>query len=168
MSGSASAHVRYAATKERLYVAVCGDATHRISLTVEYLVCEFLATEPAQPEMVLDLEGCAWIDSTFAGWMIKLRKRLAAVRGQVLVSRCPKAARDSLEVMGLARLFDFRDVPAPAKTSQIDCSDEHLDADTIAFMLEAHQGLADLNPDNKRRFTPITESLRRELRKRKR
>ena len=155
--------VACAADGLRLYLAFDGGATHRTSLTAERLVSRFLAGNPDQPTVILDLDGCAWLDSTFAGWMVGLRQRLSEVGGCLVVSGCPGACRSSLEVMGLTPLFEFRALPRPPQLDRVPCPEEEADVATIEFMLEAHQKLAEVSPANREVFARIAEELRRRL-----
>jgi anti-anti-sigma regulatory factor len=163
MSGSNLPEVGCAADGLRLYLAFDGGATHRTSLTAERLVSRFLAGGPDRPTLILDLDGCMWVDSTFAGWMIGLRQRLSEVGGCLILSGCSGACRSSLEVMGLTSLFEFRALPRPPQMERVPCPEEGADEPTIEFMLEAHQKLAEVSPENREVFARIAEELRREL-----
>ena len=167
MSSTRTPQIRFAAQDAQFYIAFEGSATHHSSVAAEHLAAEFLAQEPQDPQAVLDLQRCDFVDSTFAGWMLRLRQRLKQTGGRVIISRCPDACRANLDLMGLTSLFDFESVPMPAKTKEIACPnpDQH-DAEWIAVMLHAHEDLADVNSDNKEAFTPVIDTLRDELRKR--
>jgi len=156
-------HIRYAASEAQLYIAFDGHATHRASLTAEALFGAFLASAPAQPIAIFDLDACTWVDSTFAGWMIKTRQQLSRAGGRVVLSRCTPTCRGALQTMGLSQLFEFRDVGLPPGMEQVPCPEEGADRATVEFMLEAHQRLADLSPENQRVFARIAAELRRVL-----
>lgn len=157
-------HIRVATSGAELYLAFEGSATHRISLATEHVATDFLAHAPPEPQAILDLAACSFLDSTFAGWMIKLQQRVRARGGRVVISHCPPTCRSNLQVMGLTSLFEFKDVDPPGETRQIPCSEPSgVDKDTVEFILHAHEDLSRVNSDNERTFTPITESLRREL-----
>jgi anti-anti-sigma regulatory factor len=160
--------IRYAVTGGQLYLAFEGSATHRVSLATEHLTAEFFAQHHAGPTVVVDLSASRYLDSTFAGWMIKLQHRLKPLDGRIVLSRCPDACRANLRIMGLASLFEFEDVAAPAETRRITCSDDDEDeVEAIELMLRAHEHLADVNNENEHVFTPVAESLRRELDRRR-
>lgn len=158
--------IAYAAVGSQLYILFDGSATHRVSLTAEQLVGEFLASNPTHPVAILDLDGCTWVDSTFAGWMIRLQQRLARGGGRVVISNCCENCLSALEVMGLKALFDFQPVSTP-DLHRIACPEEGTNVDTLEFMLDAHERLADVSPENRRVFARIAEELRRELKHRK-
>ncbi|HQL55614.1 MAG TPA: hypothetical protein PLQ87_12970, partial [Phycisphaerae bacterium] len=58
---------------------------------------------------------------------------------------------------------EFRDVGLPPGMEQVPCPEEGADRATVEFMLEAHQRLADLSPENQRVFARIAAELRRVL-----
>lgn len=111
MSDTSTPRVRYNVGDTCLYLTVAGSACHQTSLVGEHLATEFLAQNPPEPTLVLDLDACGFLDSTFAGWMIRLYRRLKAVGGRLVVSRCAGRCRADLEMMELTSLFDFEDAP---------------------------------------------------------
>jgi anti-anti-sigma regulatory factor len=162
MSGDPQ-QIAFGAAAGQFYLGFEGGATHRASCTADRITGQFLAAVSAQPAIVLDLDGCSWIDSTFAGWMIRLQKQVLRSGGKLVVSRCPDGCRSSLDVMGLAPLFEFSAVAAPATLTRLQCADEELDAATIEFMAEAHESLGKVDSPQAAAFTHIAEQLRHEL-----
>lgn len=157
-----------AADGGRLYFRFEHAATHRVARAVEPLAAEFFAQDHAEPVVALDLGACEYLDSTFAGWMIRLRHRLEPRNGRVVVAACSSMCRANLDVMGLSALFDFEPLSAPGDLRRVTCEDPDVaDPEAIELMLHAHEELAHVNPDNERAFTPIAETLRRELDKRR-
>lgn len=163
MSALDPPRIAYATLGAQLYILCDGSATHRVSLAADQLVTEFLTTNPAAPVVLLDLNGCSWVDSTFAGWMIRLRQRVTRGNGRVVVANCSAACLSSLGVMGLCSLFEFCNVTPPPKLERVACPEEGADAETLKFMLAAHEHLADVSPENRRVFARIAGELRREL-----
>lgn len=157
-----------AAVPERLFLAFRHRATHEVSLAAETLVTDYFAVSTAEDfRIVLDLRECDVLDSTFAGWMLKLRRRCTERRGGVVVSGCSASCRGALDVMGLSELFpqEAAERPGELQWSQLPGIDEG-DPEAIEFMLGAHEDLADVNDNNRRVFRPIAELLRRELERR--
>jgi anti-anti-sigma factor len=159
-------YVHHAIHDSQLYLAFEGAASHRVSLAIEHLAADFLDHHPSKPEVVLDLAACSFLDSTFAGWMIMLQKRVKQAGGRVVVSRSSEPCRSNLPMLGLTSLFEFAAVPPPGPTERMACDDDATDAEAIEVMLHAHEDLAAVNADNERVFTPIADTLRRELQKR--
>ncbi len=127
---------------------------------------DFLATQPSKPVVIIDLDSCGWVDSTFAGWLIKLRKRLAPMQGRIVVSRCPDSCRSSMETMGLTNLFHFHDLTPPPNLTPVKCPEAEMDAGTIEFIASAHEDLAEVDSQNQAVFGRIAEELRKELERR--
>ena len=166
MPTRAPVYVRHAIQESQLYLAFEGAASHRVSLAIEHLAADFLDQHPARPEVVLDLGACSFLDSTFAGWMIMLQKRVRQAGGRVVVSRSSDSCRSNLTMLGLTSLFEFTAVVPPGNTERMACDDDACDAEAIEVMLHAHEDLAEVNADNRRVFTPIADTLRQELHKR--
>ncbi len=156
----------FAASASQLYITFSTAATHRASLAADQLTTRFLNGDPAAPTIILDLDGCGWIDSTFAGWLIRLKRQVARQGGRLVLASCPDACRASLDVMGLSSLFEFRTVDRPPDLTPIVCAAGELDASTIEFMARAHECLAEMNSLNAPAFAHIAEQLRAEARQR--
>lgn len=156
--------IRYATMGAQLYLAIEGSATQRASLAAEHLAADFVRVSPPRPTIVLDLQGCEYLDSTFAGWMIRLHRQMGQAGGRLVVSRCPETCRRELEVMGLVSLFQFSTMTAPHETRQCTCPDLDLSgAEALEFMLHAHEDLAEVDEHNADVFKPIADMLRTEL-----
>jgi anti-anti-sigma regulatory factor len=155
--------IAFGAAAGQLYLGIEGGATHRASCTADRIAAEFLAAAPVHPAIVVDLDGCRWIDSTFAGWMIRLQKQVLQTGGKLVVSRCPDGCRSSLNVMGLAPLFEFSAVAKPTDLTRVACAEEELGAATIEFMAEAHESLGQENSPQAAEFIRIAKELRRGL-----
>ncbi len=156
----------FAASASQLYITISTAATHRASLAADQLTARFLKGDPASPTIILDLNGCGWIDSTFAGWMVRLKRQVARQGGRLVLAACPDACRASLDVMGLSMLFEFRAVDRPPDLTPLVCAEGTLDVGTIEFMAKAHECLAELNSPNAPVFAHIAEQLRAEARQR--
>lgn len=158
--------IQYAVVGQDLYLACRERATHEVSLAADALVHQYLEAGPTAPRVVLDLSACQWLDSTFAGWLLKLRQRMQAAGGRGVLSGCPDGCRATLDVMGLSALLVFEDVPEPENLQTLSCAGLHDDPAAIDFIVHAHEDLAELSAGNKETFLPLAELLRREMEKR--
>lgn len=106
--------------------------------------------------LVLDLSACTYMDSTFMGQLISLRKMLAP--RQVVLSSPTPEARQILNIMGLHRIFRIDQVPVPSgmEIRELPVGTK-ASADT---MLEAHELLSQVSPENARRFEQVLKALR--------
>ncbi len=157
--------IQFGASGGGLYIAVCGRATQRTCPAADRLAADYLASGPPQPQIIIDVAGCDWVDSTFAGWMTGLAARLRSTPGaQVVLNRCSPRCRASLAKMHLETLFRFEQTPPPETLEQLVCeTSDRPDAATLKLMLAAHENLAARDPQNAKVFAPIVEMLRRQL-----
>jgi anti-anti-sigma factor len=147
----------------RLYVSVCGAATHQTCPTAAKLVRSFLAAHPGG-EVIVDLRDADWVDSTFAGWLIGSRKALRREGGTLKLTGAGPNCKASLDNMQLCQLLDFADVDPPAHLHSVRCgAPGGSDRANTRLMLEAHEQLAAVSDDNRRIFGPIAALLRDQL-----
>jgi anti-anti-sigma regulatory factor len=162
--GADSPALRVGYLNDGLYVHVNGRATQRLCPTLERLVQTFIEARPQRPIVTLDLDGCVWADSTFAGWLLGLRRQLQPCGGQLRLSGVSERCRASLARMQLVKLFEFCEVAPPAETSVVSCTTgDRPDRETLEIMLRAHESLAAVGGDNARVFEPVIAVLRRQL-----
>jgi anti-anti-sigma regulatory factor len=146
-----------------LYVSVRGRATQRTCPTVDALVARYLISGGAQ--VTVELAGCDWVDSTFAGWLISLHKRLSGASGGGLrLAGCSARCRASLDKMHLCDMLSFSDEVRPGELREVPCpTSDRPDRECLKLMLKAHEELASLDEANRRVFGPIAALLRRQL-----
>ncbi len=160
--GADTPEIAVGAVRDGLYLGLLGRATQRTCPTADQLVDDYLASRPQPPVVAVDLAGCEWVDSTFAGWMVGLSKRMSKMGGgQMYVTGCGERCRASLERMGLANLFQFEELETPSETQAVRCAtSDQPSKEELELMLEAHQALVALGPENERVFAPIVATLR--------
>jgi anti-anti-sigma factor len=147
-----------------------------------YEVCPFLsrfATERVAAgvrHIVVDLESCPSMDSTFMGTLTGVALRLAAYPGGRLQIVNPNPRNQQLlSNLGLDNIFevDHEGTTWPherALISRILEKDELLarsppsKRDQCECMLEAHENLAQVNDANIPKFHDVIECLKREMR----
>ncbi len=155
--------IRYAHAGRRCVLQLTGDIRHPVSSVVETIVDEFLQAGDA-PEVVIDLTGTAFIDSTNLGLLAKVARE-SWRRGQeppILVSPNPDI-NAVLDSMGFGHAFrivpeheatavELHDVPTP---------DDYSDPHKARRILEAHEALIDLDEKNRQTFQSVVDVLRR-------
>ena len=121
-------------------------------------------------EFVVDLEGCAMMDSTFMGTMAGVALRLKELgQGHLHVVHCGERSRNLLNGLGLDQIFSIHSngVVAP-ECEQLEHeaaeSPEKKKQQTSQQMLDAHQALCDAVPQNVARFKDVLEYLKQDLR----
>jgi anti-anti-sigma regulatory factor len=163
--GADSPEIAVGTVRGGLYLGLRGRATQRTCPTADRLVADYLASRPQPPNVVIDLAGCEWVDSTFAGWLVGLSKRMAHMaNAQLCVAGCGTRCRASLDRMGLSDMFQLAQIEPPTETQTIGCTtSDQPDLDELKLMLEAHEALVALGPENARIFEPIVDALRSQL-----
>ena len=160
--GADTPQIAVGSTDGGLHINLLGRATQRTVPTADRLVSDYLAAKPDGPLIAIDLEGCEWVDSTCAGWIVALTRRAkSSAGGRVVLSRCSERCQRSLSRMGLTPLLTLEDVAAPQETRTVPCQTrDQLSKTEVEFMLAAHEELAAVNEQNQQVFGPIATALR--------
>ncbi|HMP90472.1 MAG TPA: STAS domain-containing protein [Kiritimatiellia bacterium] len=127
------------------------------------------------PLLLLDMSLCIGMDSTFMGVLAGIASKLKTQAGRVVLVNCTPRTRGLLATLGLDQLIsayeagqtpeDYENIlHAKRPSDQLDaasCRDEQ----TMRTMLDAHQNLVDLVPENMPQFRDVLVYLREELNK---
>lgn len=145
----------------RLTFLVAGRATMEHSMPLRRLAEQALAD--GCQELRVDLRNCLYMDSTFIGTLVLLRKSVGAEGRFTLV--CPSTACEKvLEAMTLDRLFviDGADVSSSASWDEATpCPD---DLSKLKYnVVQSHQELAALNGPAAGRCRAVAEMMQKEL-----
>lgn len=119
-------------------------------------------------EVVVDLQECSSMDSTFMGTLAGLALTLAQRDGRMVVVGLSERNRDSLIDLGLSELLELEGEDGSSKwSSQLTEIRERLEpwqgnrsgAAAAEEVLEAHQKLCDANQNNTAKFEAVLEVL---------
>lgn len=144
-----------------VYYGVQGRATQRVVPTLAKLADDYLAAGATQPTICIDLGGATWIDSTFAGWLVGMHKRIG---GGLQLANCGERCRISLERLQLNGRFTLTELAPPPELRSVNCAtSDRPDRAALELMLAAHEALAGVDAQNQRIFGPITQVLRSQL-----
>ncbi len=161
----------------RAFVRVIGRGSFKVSTALK----EFAATaiEGADGRLVLEMSACTGMDSTFMGVLAGVAMRLnrSGNGGRVaLVNLAPKN-RDLLATLGLDLLVDaYTAGQTPDEYEAVLHDDQGLrmleenasmKQRTAETMLEAHEDLVRLSPDNLPKFQDVLQYLREDVRRRR-
>lgn len=122
--------------------------------------------------LVVDLQACTAMDSTFMGTLAGLANRLKEKGGSLQVAGADEKCTHSLEDLGLDFLMEINPVEAVWKGVEDKVRDllklkvAGIKAGTVLHtrhILEAHEILSDANEDNRRKFSGVVGSLEEEL-----
>lgn len=121
-------------------------------------------------EFVVDLQGCAMMDSTFMGTMAGVALRLKELgQGHLHVVHCGERSRNLLNGLGLDQIFSIHANGSVApqcetleQTGQAE-SPEEKKQETAQQMLDAHQALCEAVPQNVAKFKDVLDYLKQDL-----
>jgi anti-anti-sigma factor len=112
--------------------------------------------------VVLDLEGCDYLDSTFLGTLHELTAAGGGRSGALVLQRMSPEVRRLCEELGLERVLSL--VAAQARPLPADFASLRPQPAVIRRgrerILAAHEQLATISPDNQARFSGVLEELR--------
>jgi anti-anti-sigma regulatory factor len=121
-------------------------------------------------EFVMDLGNCAMMDSTFMGTMAGVALRLKELgQGHLHVVHCGTRSQELLSGLGLDQIFEIHANGAPAPECQmLNGNDKAVTSaqrksDTSQAMLDAHEALCEVAPENFTRFKDVLEYLKQDL-----
>ncbi len=124
--------------------------------------------------IVVDLEVCPGVDSTFMGTLAGLARRVMAIGGRIEIASPTERTRSSMESLGLDMLIDIDPAGAAwradigqrrfmldggAGAEQRDMSER----ERTLHVLEAHNVLRSMNTKNDETFGYVCETLEEDL-----
>ncbi len=125
--------------------------------------------------VIIDLEVCSGVDSTFMGTIAGIARRLIPLGGNVQIASPTERARASLESLGLDAILEI-EPPLASWRGHVDQIRAQLQpaelvntplqgAKQTKHVLDSHISLSELNEKNAAKFKLVTECLRQELEK---
>jgi len=128
-----------------------------------------------EKHIVVDLEDCTVMDSTFMGTLVGISRRLRAVAdGELEVINANDRNRDLIEGLGLDLVLTLdtdgsawqaerQAISRRFRAAEVELEAEELTREqTTEFILEAHENLTEANPENIPRFEDVINYLRQE------
>lgn len=171
------------AQDERLFVAmvqrialvrVAGRGSFKTSTALKEFGAN--AVDHGATDMVVDLRDCANMDSTFMGVLAGMAGRIRTrARGRLILVNLTEKNRALITTLGLSQLvvaYDLGETPPPLRGLLNETEVEGLTPQTESkrvtaeTMLEAHELLSSLTPENVPKFKDVLEYLREDVRRR--
>ena len=128
--------------------------------------------------IVVDLEVCPGVDSTFMGTLAGLARKCMAAGGSVQIASPPQRTRDAMEGLGLDMLIELDPIDVAwrenleerravlAADTDAAVEEEHRDMselDRTRHVLEAHNTLRSMSKKNDETFGYVCETLEEDL-----
>ena len=163
------AEISYAKINEFTWIRCQGKGNFLVSAKLKECAEHFLKQE--EKIIVVDLEACTGMDSTFMGTLSGIALRLTKSAGSLHIASANEKNRSSLEDLGLSELMQINDEGAWSGTEaniraslQIWSSDKKPDAlQRSMLVLEAHKTLSATNESNAKKFETVVNLLENEL-----
>ena len=124
---------------------------------------------------VFDMTDCCGMDSTFMGVLAGLTNRLRVANGKLVLLNLSPRARNLVATLGLDQIVESHPTgQTPAAYEQVEKWARNLAVldrtppgkrTTTEVMIEAHENLVRLTPDNAPRFQDVLTFLRENLKK---
>jgi len=161
-----------AVTGDTAYIVVRGRATFKISPGVKRLFTNL--TDKGVRQFILDMSDCPGMDSTFMGVVAGQAIRLKAHNGSVVMIHLSPYLRGLIATLGLDTLveahcveniheqLDVKELIAQCKPISTEILSAARDV-SARTMLDAHETLAQLLPENEEKFRDVLKYLREEL-----
>jgi anti-anti-sigma regulatory factor len=147
-------------TGDGFLMRIVGRGTMRESLAFHDQMIDCLAQESVK--LVVDLNDCDYLDSTFLGCLVNLHRRLGADRLQI--AACEQRRKMLLSAMRLERFFTLVDAAPESVCCPTTISAEALDSRGLGrHAMNCHRELANLGGPNQAIFTRIADQLAQEL-----
>ncbi len=163
-----------------LWLRLLNRGSFMNSPSVKAAADEFLAQGGVL--IVIDMEICQGVDSTFMGTLIGISNSCEAAGGALQIASPTERTRSAMESLGLDMILEIDPPEAPwrsqmaqirayvqeqsenEETSEDVASPTLSELDRTKLVLKAHQALSELNEQNKESFGYVCESLEEELR----
>lgn len=144
------------------YVRVEGHMTALLCPKLKERILASLESPSPPSRIVFDLSGCEYMDSTFLGLIVGIGRRLSALNGnKPLLYGTKPVCMGLLRTIGVLGMVDVCAECAVPEEGMEPIVDGQ--AATARFILDAHEELSALSPENKSRFAGLAAILRRAL-----
>jgi len=157
--------VFYKSTDNTIYMKASGHVTALVCPPLKAAVFGRIDSDPRVEKIYLELSDCEYMDSTFLGLIVGTQKRFARLSGGEKGS-CPsivlldvneacKGLLRTIGVLGMVELSNEK-IPFPADLERLSGAGKA----NARFILDAHEELSELSPENSRRFGALTSLLK--------
>jgi anti-anti-sigma factor len=163
---STPAHIQVGVDQGTVWIRVEGKGSFQNSTPLKEFSKEMLAR--GHRHFVIDLEGCPVMDSTFMGTIAGLALKVRTEgEGEIRVIHLNERNHSLLSNLGLDQLLQLENGPAaPSEPFAETCTLAATGADKLLEaknMLEAHEAVVAVRPENAAMFKDVLEFLRQDI-----
>jgi len=150
-------------------VRVEGRGTFRVSASLKSFILG--AADSGTTRVILDMDHCVGMDSTFMGVLAGLAMQFQAADRRLMLINLHTETVSLLETLGLDRLLEAHtpvtteaaleaELGVSGDFSKVSPSTD-AESDTLQMMIEAHESLVDASPSNAAKFEDVISYLRK-------
>jgi anti-anti-sigma factor len=159
----------------KVYVGVLDKHVYVVKVigrgTLEYSteLFETFSSKLDKNELValyFDLSETQYLDSSFIGVIVSLQKKMKKEkRGELFILNPSQKVMEIFVTMGLQDLLPMK---VETQIKNVEYTEElakqlEMTEESIRILLQSHQDLMEVNPQNRRRFKLVEEMLKKEL-----
>jgi len=146
-----------------LFVRALGHVTAAVSTDLRELILNRLALPAVPPLFAVDLSECDYMDSTFMGLLVGFHKRYKQLTQNPLTilrptPECLKLLR-GLGILPLLRLITGKEPASPREWTSVQARQNP----AAEILLQAHEELSGLSPENERKFEALRSVLKQQI-----
>lgn len=167
-----SGRVFAAMTDEATLVQVVGVGNFRLAGTFKHTAQAAIRT--GSPLIVVDMAACPTLDSTFMGAIAGLGLYCIKIGSvQMILINATQRAFSLLRGLGVSQLVKvYTEETLPPELSDLSALEQSLqpieehppsEQETTALMLDAHETLSHVSPENLQRFKDVVRFLREDM-----
>ncbi len=155
--------VYYKSEGATLFIRATGHVTALVCPPLKAAVFQRLEAEPEVEKVYLDLSDCEYMDSTFLGLIVGTQKRFSRLsrggrRSPVVLLHVNEACKGLLRTIGVLGMVELSEAEQPFPADLARLSGES--RTSARFLLDAHEELSALSPENRKRFSALTTVLK--------
>jgi len=152
----------FKAIGDRIYIKATGHVTAVYCPELKSRCFGRFDEKPPVNAVILDLSECDYMDSTFLGLIVGLAKRLKTdTAKKISLAGASETCIGLLRTIGVLRLVDLVD-PASDFPANLERVGRGATA-TAQFLLDTHEELSSLSPENRAKFSALSSLLRESL-----
>lgn len=143
---------------------VQGRGSYKVSGAMKKFAASIL--DQGKAVLIIDLEQCVGMDSTFMGMLAGISQRLQKESGRkVILTGVSKKLNHLMTTLGINRLVDIQGELPPVSSGDLEDLEPSGESplDSANTMLEAHETLVEIDDDNRLRFQDVLDYLREDI-----
>jgi len=152
----------YSEDKNQLFIRAEGHITANLCFELREIVFSRFDGQNKPKDVYVDLSHCDYMDSTFMGLLIGFNKRLTKTVGKhIKIAQPTEQCIKLLKNLGIIKILDIVNTLPPTDTDYRKISDSP--SATAEILLNAHENLMALNPENQKRFESVQKVLKQQM-----